>query len=206
VSEGGANVGRGLVLAGPARHLPNVITVLRILLVLPMAWVLAAQNYLMGVVLMVVAGASDGLDGWLARRFAWTTRFGATADPLADKLLVGVLFVILTLQAHLPLWLVALVVTRDLLILGGALAYRGLFGPAEFKPTFVSKCNTAAQLLLLLTLLVGLSDIPYISALALWLVYPWLISAVAVLGVWSGMDYLITWSRRAAAERGPGRR
>jgi cardiolipin synthase (CMP-forming) len=195
----GPSAGRELTLAGPVRHLPNLITVLRILLVLPTAWFLWAQNYLMAAVLMIVAGASDGLDGWLARRFAWTTRFGATADPLADKLLVGALFVILTLQQHLPLWLIAIAVGRDVVILAGAAVYRWLFGPALFTPTFLGKCNTAAQLLLLLLLLVGLSGLPYLSALALALVYPYLIVLVAVLGVWSGLDYAISWWRRVMA-------
>jgi cardiolipin synthase (CMP-forming) len=199
LSDGGAP-GAGATTF--VRHLPNVISVLRILLVLPMAWALWLHDYLLGVVLMVIAGASDGLDGWLARRFAWQTRFGAAVDPLADKLLVGVLFVILTAQQHLPVWLLVIVLGRDVLILIGALVLRARIGPVTLPPTFISKCNTAAQLLLLLALLGGLAALPYVSALALAVADPWLIGVVAALGIWTGLDYAVAWLRRMT-ERAP---
>src|SRR5262249_17222238 len=109
------------------RQIPNVITVVRVLLVIPTTWYLIEAEYQYALVLMAVAGASDAVDGWLARRFGWVTRFGAALDPMADKILVGVLFIALTLQGRLPLWVAGIAIGRDLVIVGGAAAYRILF-------------------------------------------------------------------------------
>ena len=84
-------------------QLPNVITVLRILLVIPTGWLLLETRYVDALGLMAVAGASDALDGWMARRFGWISQFGAAMDPVADKLLVAVTFIIFTLQGYIPM-------------------------------------------------------------------------------------------------------
>src|SRR4030095_2151162 len=105
-------------------QVPNVITVVRVLLVIPTAWCLLTSRYVEALALMAVAGASDAVDGWLARRLSSVTRFGAPLDPRADKILVGVLFIVLTMRGVLPLWVVAIAIGRDLVIVGGALAYR----------------------------------------------------------------------------------
>ena len=139
-------------------QVPNVITVVRVLLVIPTAWCLLTSHYVEALALMAVAGASDALDGWLARRLSSVTRFGATLDPLADKILVGVLFIVLTMRGVLPLWVVAIAIGRDLVIVGGALAYRMMFKHIEVAPTLISKANTAAQIFVLLLLLLGLCE------------------------------------------------
>ena len=182
------------------RQIPNVITVVRVLLVVPTAWCLLTGAYVEALVLMAVAGASDAVDGWLARRINSLTRFGAALDPLADKILVGVLFIALTMQGVLPLWVVGIAIGRDVVILGGALVYRLLFKHIEFAPTPISKINTAAQIVVLLLLLLGLCGFEYLSPIARALTNPYGFWVVAVLAVVSGLDYVITWSRRAVFE------
>ena len=180
--------------------LPNALTVMRIVLVLPTAIMLWQMQYLQALVLMALAGASDAVDGWLARRWGAVTQFGATLDPIADKLLIAVMVVVFTLQSHLPLWLVLIVLGRDLCIVGGATVYRALFGQLEVAPTRISKANTAAQIVVLLMLLVQLSALGPLSALVGTLVNPWSFYLLGVLGVCSGGDYVVTWSLRAVRE------
>lgn len=178
-------------------QIPNVITVIRILLVVPTAWLLWETRYLDALILMSIAGASDALDGWLARRFHWTSRFGAAMDPVADKLLVAVLFVVFTIQGHIPLWVAIIVLTRDFIIMAGAGVYRLLFERISFEPTFVSKANTAMQIIMLLMLLLSLCGFGWLSNLSGLLVDPFVFYILAVLGVSSGIDYVITWGQRA---------
>ncbi len=178
-------------------QIPNAITVARVALVIPTAWCLWAERYDYALVLMAVAGASDAIDGWLARTFHWQSRFGEVVDPIADKLLIGTVFVILTLLHHFPVWLLLIILARDVTILTGALVYRGLFGNIEMSPTFVSKSNTALQILLVLLVLVSLCDLAWLSLWAHKLVYPYGIALVAMLSIISGLDYVLTWSRRA---------
>lgn len=182
------------------RQIPNLITVARVLLVIPTAWCLVAAQYDKALALMAVAGASDAVDGWLARHFNWVSRFGTALDPLADKLLVGVLFIVLTVEGALPLWVAGIAIGRDLVILGGAGAYRALFKHIEFAPTLLSKANTAVQFSVLLLLLLGLCDFAYLSEIAQSITDPYGFWVVATLAIASGTDYVITWSRRAMAE------
>ena len=178
-------------------QLPNVITVLRLLLIVPTAWCLAQGEYGTALLLMAVAGVSDAVDGPLARRFEWTTPFGAFADPLADKLLVGVTFLILLLQGHVPLWLAGIVIARDVVIAGGVMLYSSLIARIDIAPTFISKANTAVQIVVLILLLVELLENAPLSPVAGALIDPWGFAVVGLLGIASGLDYVITWSVRA---------
>jgi cardiolipin synthase (CMP-forming) len=185
------------------RNLPNVITVGRIILVVPTAWLLWQERYVEALILMSVAGASDAIDGWLARRLDAVSHFGAALDPVADKLLVASMIVIFAIQSHLPLWLVIVVVGRDGVILTGAGIYRLLFGRIEFSPTYLSKANTAMQIATVLLLLLWLCDFGWLSDLAGGLVDPYGFYLLALLGISSGLDYVVTWSVRAWREAHP---
>ena len=186
-------------------NLPNIITVIRILLVLPTAWLLYQTRYHDAIVLMAIAGASDALDGALARRFNWKSELGAILDPLADKFLVAAVFVVFTIQGHIPLWVAIIALTRDFVILCGAIVYKYLFRDIEVAPTFVSKANTAMQIIMLLLLMLSLLRIEGVSQIARMLVDPYCFYILAVLGISSGIDYIVTWSRKAIHE-GRGRR
>lgn len=184
-------------------NLPNIITVARIALVVPIVWLLWEGHYIGALVLTALAGASDAVDGWLARRFDAVSQFGSAMDPVADKLLVASIFVIFALKGHLPVWLAVIVLGRDAVIMAGAAAYRLLFGHIEFSPTYLSKANTAVQIGVALLALVWLCGLGSLSAWLGVLVHPWGFYLLAVLAVASGLDYVITWGRKAWQEAGP---
>ena len=121
------------------RWLPNAISVFRILLIVPVVYSILHARYVEALALFFVAGFSDGVDGFLAKRFGWHTRLGALLDPIADKLLMASIYVTLALVSKLPIWLAALVVLRDVVILGGATAYNFLIAPVQGEPTRISK-------------------------------------------------------------------
>ncbi|HZD51733.1 MAG TPA: CDP-alcohol phosphatidyltransferase family protein, partial [Woeseiaceae bacterium] len=117
------------------RWLPNAISLMRIGLVAPVVWMMLESHFEEAIVLFFIAGFSDGLDGYLAKRFDWHTRLGGILDPVADKLLVASAFITLVSTGHVPLWLAVAVVLRDVIIVGGATAYNFLVGPIEGEPT-----------------------------------------------------------------------
>jgi cardiolipin synthase len=177
------------------QHIPNVLTSLRILLVIPVAYYLFESNYLYSLALFLFAGISDAVDGYLARRFLWTSNFGAWADPLADKLIVGVVFVVLAIQGLVPAWLVCVTIGRDLIILCGAGTYRKIFGKIDIAPTILSKVNTVVQILALLLVMVTLLDIPQLMKTDDMLDMVFIV--VGIFSILSGVDYVISWIRRA---------
>ena len=172
--------------------LPNAISVLRIALVAPILYLIAKHEYSTGLLLFFVAGISDGLDGFLAKTFDWQSRIGALLDPLADKLLIAGSFAALWLVGLLPAWLAALVIIRDILIIGGAAFYNFLIKRVEGDPTRISKLNTALELLLVLAVLARAAyawpDSVVIVVLG---------AAVFVTVIISGIDYVWSWSNKA---------
>jgi cardiolipin synthase len=174
------------------RHLPNLICLVRIALIWPTVLALRAGQYPAALALFVVAAVSDGLDGYLAKRFRWTSDLGRLLDPVADKLLLMVLFVQCAWLALVPWWLSAAVVSRDVMIGVGALIFRVWFGPLQGRPTVISKVNTGAQLLYLALVLLTLStSLPLrevLEAAAL------IVLATTVL---SGVHYLRSFASRA---------
>ncbi|MEA3413027.1 MAG: CDP-alcohol phosphatidyltransferase family protein, partial [Pseudomonadota bacterium] len=102
-----------------ARQIPNIITVARIALVPVLAWVLLEQQFEITLILAAFMGATDGLDGFLAKVYGWQTRLGSFLDPLADKVMLVTIYLCLGWLELLPYWLVALVIFRDLVILAG---------------------------------------------------------------------------------------
>lgn len=129
------------------RHIPNLICFARILLVAPAVWALLNGRYPLALGLIVIAGLSDALDGYLARRFDWRSRLGGLLDPAADKLLVASVFVTLTWLGLVPAWFTAVVLGRDLLIVVGVLVHHLWLAPVQGEPTAVSKLNTIFQIL-----------------------------------------------------------
>ena len=177
----------------PFRHLPNLITVLRILLVVPLCWLIGAHRYDVALLVATIAAASDAVDGFLAKRFGWQSWIGGMLDPIADKLLLTAAFVWLALTADLPAWLVALVVGRDLAIVAGAVAYHNLIGRFDAAPSGLSKLTTAVQLGFVLSELLRLSH---------WIDTPGavratLIAITALVTLASGLHYIVVWGARA---------
>ncbi len=116
---------------GPLRHIPNIISVIRILLVVPIALALAHQLLALSIMLFAIAAVSDAADGFLAKRFGWQSELGAVLDPIADKALFAAVFVTLSFMKLVPLWLMAAAVARDVIIVSGAAAYRIVIGPLD---------------------------------------------------------------------------
>ena len=176
----------------PLHWLPNAISLLRIALVPPILFSILEGQFGLALVLFVVAGFSDGLDGYLAVRFGWSTRLGGLLDPAADKLLITGLFVTLAFAHHIPVWLAAAVILRDVVIVAGAMAYNFLIKPVPGEPTRVSKLNTALQMLFVLFVIsrAGFGWPEKISITVLG-------AAILVTVVISGVDYVLSWSRRA---------
>jgi len=174
------------------RWIPNALTFVRILLIAPFARALLLQEYRFALIIFVIASVTDGLDGFLARRFNWRSRFGAVADPLADKALLITAYLVLTYTSVLPLWLFALVLGRDLLIVGGALAYHYCIGRFDMEPSMPGKLNTLIQVFAVLGIIIILAGLPVSPA---WLdAGIWL---VAVSAVFSGGHYFVVWGARA---------
>lgn len=172
--------------------LPNAICVLRMLLVVPVALALARGDYVLTLALFAVAAVSDGADGWLAKTFGWTSELGKILDPLADKLLLVTTFVTLAALGLAPAWLAAAAVTRDVVIAGGAIAYQLLYGSPQGQPTLVSKANTLLQLAFVLAAVAAAAWHRVPDALLIPLG-----ALTFVTTVVSGLDYVLTYSRKA---------
>jgi cardiolipin synthase len=126
----------------------NLITFLRFLLVPAVLYALATGHTGFAFAAFIVAGISDGVDGFVARQFNQRSELGSYLDPLADKLLLVSVFLCLGLMAELPLWLVFLAVSRDLLIVSAVLLSSVMGHPVSMRPLMVSKANTAIQIVL----------------------------------------------------------
>ena len=171
-----------------ASQLPNLLTFSRIALVPVLILRLKNQAYGMALLIFLVAGFSDALDGWVAKRWRYTSRFGAILDPVADKLLLVSSYVMLMWLDHLPFWLVLTVVFRDLLIVGGYMVYTSVIGTPDMRPSRLSKFNTFAQILLVLAVLVHEAsgfDYPLLLDALVWLVFATTVASGAhYVGVW----------------------
>lgn len=163
------------------------------LLAIPVALLLARAQYLLTFVVFGFAAFTDALDGALAKRFGWTSELGKMLDPLGDKLLLMTVFITLTVLGHVPPWLAVTAVGRDVLITSGAIVYRVWLGPIlGSRPTTVSKINTLCQIIYLLAVMesaaLGLLPVPLATSLG---------ALVFMTTVISGLDYVLTYSRRA---------
>jgi cardiolipin synthase len=170
--------------------IPNLITLGRILLVPVVVWAIASGAMLTAFVLFLVAGVSDGVDGYLAKRFQMASELGAYLDPLADKTLIVSIYVTLGIAGNIPRWLVILVVSRDIMIVGAVMLSWLIGSPLKVKPLVISKLNTAAQIVFACVLLGSLGF--HLNAEPLVMV---LMSVVAALTFASIAAYLVEWVR-----------
>lgn len=176
-------------------HLPNLITVARMVAIVPLIWLLVNEAWVAALALAAAAGLSDAVDGFLAKRFNWQSELGGILDPLADKLMLICCFIVLATQGAIPLWLTVLVLGRDFLIVIGATCFYFLIRPVTAAPLLISKVNTFMQIALVLTVLVDLvwPEIPDEAIMAL----VWL---TCVSTVWSGVHYVWKWGTMAWRE------
>jgi cardiolipin synthase (CMP-forming) len=151
----GYGIGRGR--KGVVLNLPNLITLGRIPLVPVVVWAIASHEMQAAFVLFLLAGVSDAVDGFLAKRFHMTSELGAHLDPLADKVLIVSIYIALGITEAIPRWIVILVVSRDILIVGGIMLAVFLGKPMKVKPVLVSKLNTVAQIVFACLVLAALA-------------------------------------------------
>jgi len=170
--------------------IPNIITLGRIILVPVIVWAIASNQMEIAFAIFVIAGVSDAVDGFLAKRFNMASELGALLDPLADKALLVSIYMALGIWGAVPRWIVILVVSRDIMIVS-AVIVSWLFGkPIPMKPLMVSKLNTVAQValasLILASLGFGFAPMPYDVIL---------MGLVTVFTLVSVSLYLVEWVR-----------
>jgi cardiolipin synthase (CMP-forming) len=170
--------------------IPNIITLLRFFLVPAVIYAMLLGRMDWALAGFVIAGVSDGLDGFIARQFNQRSELGAYLDPMADKLLLVSVFVVLGLMGELPLWLVLAAVSRDALIVTAVLLSTVMGNPVEMKPIFVSKANTAIQIVLAALVLSELAFARYF-----WDARTWLVVISGLLTAASAAAYLVAWLR-----------
>lgn len=175
--------------------LPNLITVARLLLVPTIIWFITERQFGAAFVVFVIAGISDGIDGFIARTYNLRSQLGAYLDPLADKALLVSIYLSLTFLAEIPVWLAVIVVSRDLLIIGGVILAWVLDRPIEVRPLYISKINTAAQIIFAAAVLADLA-----FGIGMGVVRDWLAVIVGVLTVASAAAYLVDWVRHMAQD------
>jgi len=175
-----------------ASNIPNLICLARIVLVIPIIRSLWQEQFLLSLLLIIIAGLSDILDGYLAKKNNWRSYLGAVLDPAADKILLVSLFLTLQSMDLIPLWLTLTVVGRDLMIVFGLSLYRYFVGVPQPKPTRISKFNTTLQLVFIIFVILAQGvQFPFeILAMVCG-------SLVFVTSILSGLDYWIIWSIEA---------
>ncbi|HIL92177.1 MAG TPA: CDP-alcohol phosphatidyltransferase family protein [Cycloclasticus sp.] len=174
------------------KDIPNAISMMRILLVAPIVYLLLNQSYTLALIFFVVAGISDALDGFLAKRYDWTSQLGSFLDPLADKLLLVSCFWVCVLVDLIPVWLFAIILIRDLLVAFGALAYHFMVEEFNGEPPFSSKLNTTFQIIYLVMLI---SSQQLLDISATWIEFA--LYSVAATTAISGLEYLWVWGMKA---------
>ncbi len=172
-------------------YLPNLLTLLRIGLVPVLILLMQNQSYTMALCVFVIAGITDGLDGYIAKRYACITRLGSVLDPLADKLLLLSSFVMLTIAGALPFWLLIIAAFRDLVIVTGVIILTILYDHFEMKPIWSSKINTFLQIVLVIAVLIEKAGI--LSLYDFIRIMIWLVTSTILI---SGFQYVYEWGFR----------
>jgi cardiolipin synthase len=172
--------------------LPNAISIMRIILILPILMLFVNDEFGWALGLFLIAGLSDGVDGYLAKKYHWDTRLGAFLDPAGDKLLVAWSYGTLAYLGHIPVWLAFIVIFRDVVIVAGSFLYHYLVRRLDGEPTRISKINTALEFVFLVFVMskagYGWPDNITITVLG---------ASVLVTVVISGYDYVWNWIRSA---------
>ena len=175
-------------------NIPNTLTLARIIAVPLLVWLIIDHEMLAAFLVFVLAGLSDGADGYLAKRFGWHTELGASLDPIADKALLVTMFVTLGLAGYLPVWLVIAVVSRDILIVGAVLLAWMMSRPINVKPLLISKANTCAQIALIGVVLAELG-----LGLGLGTLVWTLVWVTGTLTIMSAFAYFWAWLKHMAS-------
>ncbi|PCI21663.1 MAG: CDP-alcohol phosphatidyltransferase [Piscirickettsiaceae bacterium] len=170
------------------KDIPNAISLLRIVSVIPIVYFLLNKQFTVSLILFIVAGLSDALDGYLAKKYHWVSRLGSFLDPLADKLLLVSCFLVCVLIELVPVWLFAIILIRDVVVAFGALACHFMVEKFRGNPPFSSKLNTALQILFLVMIIAAQS---LVNIPETWLTF--VLYSVAATTAVSGFEYIWVW-------------
>lgn len=174
-------------------NIPNTLTIARIFLVPFVIYAIAQGDFLWAFWGFVIAGVTDAIDGFIARHFNMRTELGAYLDPLADKLLIMSIYISLAITHHIPFWLTLLVISRDILIIGGVLVSWLIDNPLDMRPHMVSKVNTTLQIAFAALILATLSfTLPMVGLIKV------MIYLVAFTTIASTLVYLAQWTKHMA--------
>lgn len=177
-------------------YIPNIITLFRLIAVLPCIALLWFDYFTYALIMFAVAGVSDGVDGYLARKFSWQSHWGAVMDPIADKLLLVLTAAVMTYKEMLPFALFFLMMSRDVIILAGAAWYRLRFGPFKVLPTVWGKLSTFFQVFMVIAILEhnafgNLAELPLQILMLLCGLFTFI----------SGVNYCWIWIKKAQYEQ-----
>lgn len=180
--------------------IPNAISLMRIMMIAPIIILFVNGEFGWALALFTIAGLSDGLDGYIAKKYHWDTRLGAFLDPAGDKLLVAWSYGTLAYLGYIPVWLAFIVIARDVVIVAGSFMYHYLVRRLEGDPTFISKFNTGLEFAFLI--IVMLREV--MQQVGFWwpdeITVTVVGAAVLVTVIISGFDYVSNWIRSARTE------
>jgi cardiolipin synthase len=170
----------------PLRWVPNAFTFARFFASPLLAWLLVKHEFRLSLLLVALAGVTDWLDGYAARKLGVTGKVGVVLDPLADKTLLVTLFLALGVVHLVPLWMLALAIGRDVVIVFGSLLLRIFRNRRRFVPTILGKVSTFFQIVFVLLVLIR-AAVPHI-----WLLWLETVALIitAILTATSGIDYI----------------
>jgi len=181
-------------------QVPNLLTLLRIAACPVLVLLLRDHGYALALVVFLAAGITDGLDGYIAKRYDCVSGLGAILDPIADKLLIASAYIMLAALENIPFWLLIVVMFRDLVIVAGYLVLVALGDEVPMQPTYLSKINTFVQISLVIAVLLGQADFLHIPFVVQALVFGVLVTTVS-----SGCQYVWAWGiKRDDSEEGEG--
>lgn len=179
------------------KMVPNILTTLRMLLAIPIAVLIVKSQFSLVLWVAFIAGVTDALDGWMARKFNAVSRYGSIMDPLSDKVLMVFSYAAFTVAGLVPVWFMILIALRDILIVAGALLYHRFYGHYEMEPSVTGKLSTFVQILFGLILIITQIHTAFPEVVLQTL----FVSVVAMVFV-SGFNYLFVWGRKALSHRG----
>ena len=173
-------------------NLPNIITISRLLLTPYIVWLILSESYVLGFIFFLISGVSDALDGFIAKRFNQQTLLGSYLDPIADKFLIVSSIVLLGYNGYVPIWLIIIIVSRDIAIFGAVIISWMLGTNLRIEPLIISKVNTFLQIFYIVTTFIVILNNQILNELttSIHVITTYLIAISTIL---SWMSYLKVW-------------
>ena len=181
-----------LLILSYTMNLPNLITISRLLLTPYIVWLLLIESYFLGFIFFLISGISDALDGFIAKRFNQKTLLGSYLDPIADKFLIVSAIVLLGYNGYVPIWLIIIIVSRDIAIFGAVIISWMLGTNLRIEPLIISKINTFLQLFYIVMTFAVILNNEFLTELIL-SIHDVTTYLIAVSTILSWLFYLRVW-------------